>query len=124
MESVLLLEDGKVFYGEAFGAHGTTIGEVVFNTGMTGYQEIITDPSYKGQMVTMTYPHIGNYGVNPEDPESEKPHAEAFIVREYCDAVITVRMNHWDPICSVTAFWGFIRSTPVSSRVIFASTAP
>jgi len=85
MESVLLLEDGKVFYGEAFGAGGTIIGEVVFNTGMTGYQEIITDPSYKGQMVTMTYPHIGNYGVNPEDPESDKPHAEAFIVREYCD---------------------------------------
>jgi carbamoyl-phosphate synthase small subunit len=72
-----------MFKGEAFGAIGTAIGEVVFNTGMTGYQEILTDPSYKGQMVTMTYPHIGNYGINPEDVESEKPQVEGFIVREY-----------------------------------------
>ncbi|MBN1781540.1 glutamine-hydrolyzing carbamoyl-phosphate synthase small subunit [bacterium] len=85
MESILLLEDGRVFTGEGFGAPGTTIGEVVFNTGMTGYQEILTDPSYKGQMVTMTYPHIGNYGINPEDVESEKPQVEGFIVRELCE---------------------------------------
>ena len=86
MESILLLEDGRVFTGEHFGAPGTTIGEVVFNTGMTGYQEILTDPSYKGQMVTMTYPHIGNYGVNSEDIESVKPQVEAFIVRELCES--------------------------------------
>lgn len=85
MESILLLEDGRVFTGEGFGASGTTMGEVVFNTGMTGYQEILTDPSYKGQMVTMTYPHIGNYGINPDDGESEKPQVEAFIVRELCE---------------------------------------
>jgi carbamoyl-phosphate synthase small subunit len=85
MESILLLEDGRVFTGEHFGAPGTTIGEVVFNTGMTGYQEILTDPSYKGQMVTMTYPHIGNYGINSEDIESVKPQVEAFIVRELCE---------------------------------------
>jgi carbamoyl-phosphate synthase small subunit len=84
MKARLLLEDGKIFYGEHFGAQGTSIGEVVFNTGMTGYQEILTDPSYKGQMVTMTYPHIGNYGINPDDVESSRPHVEALIVREYC----------------------------------------
>jgi len=82
MKATLLLEDGRIFYGESFGAQGTAIGEVVFNTGMTGYQEILTDPSYKGQMVTMTYPHIGNYGINEEDIESVQPHVEAFIVRE------------------------------------------
>ncbi len=84
MKARLLLEDGKIFHGEHFGAQGTSIGEVVFNTGMTGYQEILTDPSYKGQMVTMTYPHIGNYGINPDDVESSRPHVEALIVREYC----------------------------------------
>jgi carbamoyl-phosphate synthase small subunit len=84
MEAVLLLEDGKTFYGEGFGAEGTVVGEVVFNTAMTGYQEVITDPSYKGQMVTMTYPHIGNYGINDEDIESGKPQIEALIVRELC----------------------------------------
>ncbi len=84
MEAVLVLEDGKTFYGEGFGAEGTVVGEVVFNTAMTGYQEVITDPSYKGQMVTMTYPHIGNYGINHEDVESTKPQIEALIVRELC----------------------------------------
>ncbi len=84
MKAVLLLEDGRKFVGEGFGSEGTTVGEVVFNTGMTGYQEILTDPSYKGQMVTMTYPHIGNYGINTEDVESVKPQAEALIVRELC----------------------------------------
>ena len=85
MEAVLLLEDGKTFHGEGFGAVGTAVGEVVFNTGMTGYQEILTDPSYKGQIVTMTYPHIGNCGINQEDVESAKPQIEAFIIRELCD---------------------------------------
>jgi carbamoyl-phosphate synthase small subunit len=76
------LEDGTVFTGEAFGATGEVDGEVVFNTSMTGYQEILTDPSYRGQIVTMTYPEIGNYGVNAEDVESGKPHLAGFIVRE------------------------------------------
>jgi len=77
------LEDGKIFRGESFGAAGEAFGEAVFNTSMSGYQEILTDPSYKGQIVCMTYPLIGNYGVNPEDAESYKPFAEGFVVKEY-----------------------------------------
>jgi carbamoyl-phosphate synthase small subunit len=78
----LALEDGTVFTGLCFGARGEVDGEVVFNTSMTGYQEILTDPSYRGQIVTMTYPEIGNYGVNDMDVESHKPHLAGFIVRE------------------------------------------
>ena len=78
----LALEDGTIFTGAAFGAVGEVDGEVCFNTSMTGYQEILTDPSYRGQIVTMTYPEIGNYGVNVEDVESHKPHLAGFIVRE------------------------------------------
>src|SRR4051794_40486013 len=78
----LALEDGTVFTGRAFGARGTSEGEVVFNTSMTGYQEILTDPSYKGQIVTMTYPLIGNYGINRQDVESRQPHVAGFIVKE------------------------------------------
>jgi carbamoyl-phosphate synthase small subunit len=78
----LALEDGTVYAGRAFGARGETFGEVVFNTSMTGYQEVLTDPSYKGQVVAMTYPLIGNYGVNPEDTESGRPQVEGFVVRE------------------------------------------
>jgi carbamoyl-phosphate synthase small subunit len=83
--AVLALEDGSLFYGKSIGVSGETIGEVVFNTAMTGYQEILTDPSYKGQIVTMTYTQIGNYGVNDEDVESAKPNVEGFIVKEYLD---------------------------------------
>jgi len=78
----LALEDGTVYTGRSFGARGETFGEVVFNTSMTGYQEVLTDPSYKGQIVTMTYPLIGNYGVNDEDAESRRPQVEGFVVRE------------------------------------------
>jgi len=78
----LVLENGTVFVGTTFGAEGETIGEVCFNTGMTGYQEILTDPSYCRQLVTMTYPHIGNYGINPEDCESNKIQVAGLIVRE------------------------------------------
>lgn len=86
LKTLLLLSDGTVFEGVSFGAEGETIGEVVFNTSMAGYQEILTDPSYKGQIVTMTYPQIGNYGVNEEDIESEGGiKAEGFIVKEACD---------------------------------------
>jgi carbamoyl-phosphate synthase small subunit len=81
--ALLVLEDGSTYHGYAFAGSGETLGEVVFNTGMTGYQEVITDPSYKGQIVTMTYPLIGNYGINPEDMESGGIHLEGFIVKEY-----------------------------------------
>jgi carbamoyl-phosphate synthase small subunit len=80
----LALEDGTVFAGTSFGAEGEVDGEVCFNTSMTGYQEILTDPSYRGQIVTMTYPLIGNYGVNDQDLESERPHLAGFVVRENC----------------------------------------
>ncbi|MDD5167600.1 MAG: glutamine-hydrolyzing carbamoyl-phosphate synthase small subunit [Syntrophales bacterium] len=81
--AILVLEDGSIFRGYAFAGKGEATGEVVFNTGMTGYQEIITDPSYKGQIVTMTYPLVGNYGINPDDMESAGIHLEGFIVKEY-----------------------------------------
>ena len=84
MKALLVLEDGRYFEGTSFGARGERSGEVVFNTSMTGYQEILTDPSYKGQIVTMTYPLIGNYGINEDDFESAKPHVEGFVVRECC----------------------------------------
>lgn len=80
--AVLALADGTVFHGYSIGASGETSGEVVFNTSMTGYQEILTDPSYSGQIVTLTYPHIGNTGVNPEDVESRKIQAAGFIVKD------------------------------------------
>ncbi|MGQ9476669.1 MAG: glutamine-hydrolyzing carbamoyl-phosphate synthase small subunit [Actinomycetota bacterium] len=83
-KAVILLEDGKYFTGTPFGARGVRAGELVFNTSMTGYQEILTDSSYKGQIVTMTYPLIGNYGVNEEDVESCGPQVEGFVVRECC----------------------------------------
>ena len=82
MKAILALEDGSIFEGSSFGALGEATGEVVFNTSMTGYQEVLTDPSYKGQIVTMTYPLIGNYGINSEDMESDKPHLSGFVVRE------------------------------------------
>ena len=81
-KAILVLEDGRVFSGESFGADGEAFGEMVFNTSMSGYQEILTDPSYAGQVVCMTYPLIGNYGTNAEDVESRRPWAEGFVVRE------------------------------------------
>ncbi len=83
MRAILALEDGSVFTGRSFGAEGDTAGEVVFNTSMCGYQEILTDPSYSGQIVVMTYPHIGNYGTNEEDQESLRPYVEGFVAREF-----------------------------------------
>lgn len=81
MKAILVLEDGSVFTGQSLGAAGATYGEVVFNTGMTGYQEILTDPSYAGQIVTLTYPLVGNYGINSEDFESRRVQVEGFVVR-------------------------------------------
>ncbi len=83
MKALIALEDGTIFQGESFTGPGETSGEIVFNTGMSGYQEVLTDPSYKGQIVTMTYPLIGNYGVNEEDMESREIHPTAFLVKEY-----------------------------------------
>ncbi|MBV8141889.1 MAG: glutamine-hydrolyzing carbamoyl-phosphate synthase small subunit [Verrucomicrobia bacterium] len=80
--ALIALEDGRTFHGEGFGAEGTTCGEICFNTSMTGYQEVLTDPSYRGQIVTMTYPLIGNYGVNMLDGESLQPHVRGFVVSE------------------------------------------
>ena len=82
--ALLVLEDGTVFPGKSFGAKGTTMGEAVFNTGMTGYQEVLTDPSYRGQIITFTYPELGNTGVNPEDEESDSPHLRGVIARNVC----------------------------------------
>jgi carbamoyl-phosphate synthase small subunit len=83
MKALLALEDGRTFSCRSFTGPGEAAGEVVFNTGMSGYQEVLTDPSYRGQMVTMTYPLIGNYGVNPEDVESDRIQVAAFLTREY-----------------------------------------
>ncbi len=85
------LEDGTVFTGLAFGARGEVNGEVVFNTSMTGYQEILTDPSYHGQIVAMTYPQIGNYGVNDDDAESRRPWVRGFVIRELSGRVSNFR---------------------------------
>ncbi len=100
VKTLLVLADGTVFEGKSFGAEGETIGEVVFNTSMTGYQEILTDPSYKGQIVTMTYTQMGNYGVNEEDIESAGGiKAEGFIVKEACEFP-----SNWRSSSSLTAY--------------------
>jgi carbamoyl-phosphate synthase small subunit len=88
--ALLVLADGTAYPGFSFGALGTTIGEVVFNTGMTGYQEVLTDPSYSGQMVTFTYPELGNTGVNSDDEESDRPHVKGVIARNICQ-----RPSNW-----------------------------
>jgi carbamoyl-phosphate synthase small subunit len=99
LPAALLLEDGMIFRGQAFGAGGDTAGEVVFNTSMTGYQEILTDPSYRAQIVTMTSPHIGNYGVSPDDMESAAIQAAGFIVKAPC-----ARPSNWRSAGSLDAF--------------------
>jgi carbamoyl-phosphate synthase small subunit len=93
VKAILALEDGSVFHGQGFGASASACGEVCFNTSMTGYQEILTDPSYKGQIVTMTYPLIGNYGVNAVDVESWKPHVAGFVIRELSPVVSNWRAD-------------------------------
>ena len=93
MNAILALEDGSIFCGSGFGAVASACGEVCFNTSMTGYQEILTDPSYKGQIVTMTYPLIGNYGVNSQDVESWRPHVSGFVIRELSPVVSNWRAD-------------------------------
>jgi carbamoyl-phosphate synthase small subunit len=84
MDAILALADGRVFRGDGFGYSGTSTGEACFNTSMTGYQEILTDPSYRGQIVAMTYPLIGNYGITSVDSESSAPHVRGFVIGELC----------------------------------------
>src|SRR2546423_3822990 len=103
-EAALALEDGSVFVGESFGAQTDVAAEVVFNTGITGYQEVATDPSYRGQMVVMTHPQIGNYGVADSGAESVRPWVSALIVRE-----LAAFPNHWEATGSLgdyLARWG------------------
>lgn len=116
----LALEDGTIFTGRSFGATGTRTGEVVFNTSMTGYQEIFTDPSYCGQIVTMTFPLIGNYGVNPQDFESTKPFLSGFVVREVCDRPSNYRAKHSLP--EFLEQFGIIGIEGVDTRAITRRT--
>ena len=107
-QAIIALEDGRTFQGESFGASGTTVGEICFNTAMTGYQEVLTDPSYQGQIVTMTYPLIGNYGTNELDNESNQPHVRGFVVGELSPVTSNWRaagsldeyLKHWK-ICAI-----------------------
>ena len=99
MKAILALEDGTVYHGAGFGAAASACGEVCFNTSMTGYQEILTDPSYKGQIVAMTYPLIGNYGVNSQDVESWRPHVSGFVIRELSPIV-----SNWRADSSLAAY--------------------
>ena len=101
MSAILALEDGRVFRGEAFGARGTAAGEICFNTSMTGYQEILTDPSYRGQIVAMTAPQIGNYGANALDVESAAPHVRAFVIEE-----LSAIPSNWRAEFSLSDFLG------------------
>lgn len=116
MRAVLALSDGTYFEGESFGAPGEAIGEVVFNTSMMGYQEILTDPSYKGQIVTMTYPLIGNYGVNEADFESSRPWVEGFVVKE-CSPVV----SNWRASQSLPDFlhqYGIVGIAGIDTRAL------
>ena len=112
----LALEDGTVFTGTAFGADGEVEGEVCFNTSMTGYQEILTDPSYRGQIVTMTYTQIGNYGVNAEDVESHKPHLAGFIVRENSRRVSNFRAD--GDLDGYLRKWGIVGMEGIDTRAL------
>jgi carbamoyl-phosphate synthase small subunit len=120
MKAKLALENGTVFTGESFGAPGEVAGEVVFNTSMTGYQEILTDPSYSGQIVTMTYPMIGNYGVTAEDIESPHPQSAGLIVREYSNHYsnfrATLSLDEWLAKFGITAIQGI--DTRMLTRMI------
>ncbi len=112
----LALEDGTVYSGISFGATGEIDGEVCFNTSMTGYQEILTDPSYRGQIVTMTYPEIGNYGVNSEDVESSKPHLAGFIVRENSRRRSNFRSD--GAIHDYLVQWGIVGLAGIDTRAL------
>ena len=115
-EAILALEDGRIFRGRAWGASGERTGEIVFNTSMTGYQEILTDPSYAGQIVTMTYPLIGNYGINPEDIESRRPFIEGFVVREWSEVT-----SNWRATMSLDEYlkhYGIVGISEIDTRAL------
>ncbi len=115
-EAILALEDGRIFRGRACGAIGERTGEVVFNTSMMGYQEILTDPSYAGQIVTMTYPLIGNYGVNPQDIESRRPFIEGFVVREISEVT-----SNWRSTMSLDDYlkhYGIVGISDIDTRAL------
>jgi carbamoyl-phosphate synthase small subunit len=116
MDALLVLEDGRVFPGQSFGAPGERIGEVVFHTGMTGYQEILTDPSYCGQLVTMTAPHIGNTGVNDFDPESFRPQVAGFIVRAYSEAYSSWRAR--GSLAQLLRDYGIVAISDIDTRAL------
>jgi len=116
INAILALEDGRCFEGNAFGATGTTTGEICFNTSMTGYQEVITDPSYRGQIVSMTYPQIGNYGVNPEDNESSRPHIRAFVIGELCEVPSNWRSSQ--PLGAYLAGHGVLGIEGIDTRAL------
>jgi len=116
MKATLALEDGAIFTGRSFGERGERLGEVIFTTNLTGYQEVLTDPSYKGQIVVMTYPHIGNYGVNEEDVESTRPWVEGFVVRE-----LSRRVSNWRAETDVGAYLaaaGIVGIAEVDTRAL------
>ena len=115
-EAILALADGTVFRGRAFGAAAEATGELVFNTSMTGYQEILTDPSYEGQLVAMTYPEIGNVGVNREDVESRRPFVRAFVVREYRDVPSSWRAEQ--SLGAYLAHWGIPGIEGIDTRAL------
>ena len=112
----LALEDGAVFFGDSFGSPGEVDGEVCFNTSMTGYQEIITDPSYRGQIVAMTYPEIGNYGVNAEDLESARPHLAGFVVRNLSRRASNFRST--GTVEEYLARWGVVGIAGIDTRAL------
>jgi len=116
MRAILALEDGCTFAGRAFGAIGETAGEVVFNTSMSGYQEILTDPSYAGQIVVMTYPHIGNYGTNESDEESGRPYVEGFVAREF--SAISSSWRSREPLEEYLKRHGIVSISEVDTRAL------
>ena len=116
MRALLALEDGRFFEGESFGATGTRVGEVCFNTAMTGYQEVLTDPSYRGQIVAMTYPLIGNYGTNSLDQESCSPHVRGFVIEE-----LTETPSNWRSEMSLDEYlkkWNIPGAQGIDTRAL------
>ena len=116
LTAILALEDGRVFRGRSWAAEGETCGEMVFNTSMTGYQEVLTDPSYAGQIVCMTYPLIGNYGVNDEDPESSRPWVEGFVVREASRIASNWRMD--ESLDAYLKRWNIVAIDHIDTRAL------
>lgn len=114
--AILALEDGRIFEGEAFGASGTSVGEICFNTSMTGYQEVLTDPSYRGQIVAMTYPLIGNYGTNDTDQESEGPHVRGFVIEELSPVASNYRSE--ESLSDYLAKWKICGIQGVDTRAL------